>query len=198
MSRFFIGVLVAVSLLLVGCGGSEDSGSGELAHQRELAEARRQGARDARQSAHIAELERRLERAGAEPASEGSVSAPPPSATPESGEPPLLEGYWQGDAEISYEDGKSDPFTQTIRIESLTVGAVAGYSEAHQGQTTCHGPLTYQGFANGWHRFTSVEENTAECIDSSEVELAPDEYGHLRYRETTDVSTSSGILERFR
>lgn len=53
--------LVIVSSL-AACGGSDstDSGVGELAHQQELAEARRQGAQDARQATRIEVLEREL------------------------------------------------------------------------------------------------------------------------------------------
>jgi hypothetical protein len=188
---------LAAATALIGCGGSGDDGAAELAKQQELRAARAQAARDARQGAKIAELERRLDTAneGAPVSKDGSTPRP---ASAGSGEPPLLEGLWRGEAEIRYEDGKVDPFTQTIEIESLAVGSVSGYSEARQGSTTCHGPLTYEGFADGWHRFSSSEENTSECIDSSEVELEPDETGHLRYREVTDVSTSTGVLQRVR
>lgn len=51
-------VLAAASLS--ACGGSSDTGASELARQHELAQARRQAAQDARQSAHIKELEQRL------------------------------------------------------------------------------------------------------------------------------------------
>jgi len=49
------GVCFAIVAGIVGCGGS---GADDLAHQQELANARREAAHDARQSAHIANLSR--------------------------------------------------------------------------------------------------------------------------------------------
>ena len=190
-------VALAAALALCSCGESGEGGAEQLAKQEELRAAREEASRDARQSARIAELEREL-KASSQPSSnpagrEGSVASGGPASTDAS-----LSGLWTGDAVIRYDSGKSDPFTQTIRIDSLTPGVVAGYSEAHQGSTICHGPLVYQGPSKGWYRFSGEEQNTAECIDSSEVELMLDGSGGLNYRETTEVSVSTGRLERDR
>lgn len=91
--------MVAVSVVtLTACGSSSaDSREGELARQHELAEARRQGARDAHQSSHIKELERRLRavarrnRAANSPPAAGSPSANEGSEAATSG-----SGEWPG------------------------------------------------------------------------------------------------------
>jgi len=196
-------VLTAIAALLAlqGCGDSGEDGADKLAKQEELRVAREEAARDARQSLKIAELERRLKRANKDTVAQGAeAGAGPeraPSPTPVDTEEPLV-GLWKGEAVIEYDSGESDPFNQTVEIDGLTLGAVAGYSEARQGSTTCHGPITYQGVSEGWYRFTAEERNVAECIDYSEVQLMPDASGALLYRETTDVSVSSGSLERIR
>jgi hypothetical protein len=189
-------ILVAV-LAIYGCGGSGDKGAEQLAKQEELRAAREQAAQDARQSAKIAELERKLK--SRHRAASAAESAPPSAdaGAPVSTEEPLA-GLWKGEAVIRYDSGESDPFNETIQIDSLAPDEVAGYAEAHQGSTTCHGPLTYEGVSEGWYRFSAVERNVAECIDYSEVELMPDAAGGLAYRETTEVSVSTGTLERIR
>jgi hypothetical protein len=188
-------VLLLAGIAMYGCGGSEDNGAEQLAKQEELRAAREEAAQDARQSARIAELEREVNRANRRPAGTRSEGAESGGGVPvDAGEP--LAGLWRGNAVIRYDGGESDPFEQTIEIESLTLGAVAGYSEAHQGNTTCHGPLTYEGVSEGWYRFSAEEQNASECIDYSEVHLMPDSSGGLSYRETTDVSVSTGRLER--
>ena len=192
-----VAAAIAALLALQACGDSGEDGADRLAKQEELRVAREEAARDARQSLKIAELERRLKRAGRDPVAPGTEpdgTAPP---APVDGEEPLV-GLWKGEAVIEYDSGESDPFNQTVEIDSLTPGAVAGYSEARQGSTTCHGPLTYQGVSEGWYRFSAEERNIAECIDYSEVQLMPDASGALLYRETTDVSVSSGTLDRIR
>lgn len=189
--------LAAVGAALYGCGDSGEDGAEQLAKQQELRAAREEAARDARQGVRIAELERRLRaqrRQADSPAPTGTVDTDPVEA---GSEEPLL-GLWKGEAVIEYDSGESDPFHQTIELDSLTAGAVAGYSEARQGSSTCHGPLTYEGVREGWYRFSATERNVAECIDYSVVELMPDSSGGLLYRETTDVSVSTGTLGRVR
>lgn len=187
---------LAAALALYGCGESGDDGAEQLAKQQELRAAREEAAQDARQGAKIAELERKLKNVNrrqprtTEPGDTGTDSG-----TPVGAEGPLA-GLWKGAARIRYDSGDSDPFNQTIEIDSLNLGAVSGYSEALQGSTTCHGPLTYQGVSEGWYRFSAEEQNVDECIDSSEVELMLDSSGGLLYRETTEVSVSTGRLER--
>jgi hypothetical protein len=190
--------LAAAALALYGCGSSGSDGAEQLAKQEELRAARQEAAQDARQSAKIAALERKLkaERRHAEPAVE-SPPVQPVTEGQEGAEEPLL-GLWKGEAVISYDSGESDPFNETIEINSLVPGQLAGYAEAHQGSSTCHGPLTYQGTSGGWHQFSAEERNVAECIDYSQVELRLDEAGALEYRETTEVSVSNGTLARVR
>jgi hypothetical protein len=196
-------VLVTAALVLSGCGGSGDGGAAELAKQQELRAARAQAAQNARQGARIAALEHRLKNATKPPVESTSRPIPPnPATTGEavgqvaSTEAVSLEGLWKGEATISYDDGGSDPFEQTIQINSLAPGQVSGYSEAVQGKTTCHGPLTFHGVSEGWYRFAADEQNKAECIDSSEVELLQISPEVIEYRETTEVSLSSGSLRR--
>jgi len=191
---------VAVSVLVAGialcaCGGSNDTGAEQLAKQQELQAVREQAARDARQSAKIAELERRLKHhhAAARPSVEAAPAPAPEASAPAAAEAPP-SGVWRGEAVIEYDSGESAPFMQTVHLGSLEVGQVSGYSEALQGSTTCHGPLTYLGNSEGWYQFSSEEQNQAECIDSSTVELLLDGSGDLSYRETTGVSVSTGDL----
>lgn len=191
-----LAILVA-GLGFYGCGGSGNDGAEQLAKQEELRAAREQAAQDARQSARIDELERKLKDRGQRASGADTAPAPVDAGTSVSPEEPLA-GLWKGEAVIRYDSGESDPFNETIEINSLTPGEVAGYGEAHQGSTTCHGPLTYEGGSEGWYRFSAVERNVAECIDYSEVELRPDASGGLAYRETTEVSVSRGTLERIR
>lgn len=184
----------AAALALSACGGSGDDGAKELAKQQELRAARAEAAQDARQGARIAELEHRLEKAGTSSPPTPTASDSDATGVPiDSGDP--LAGVWRGEAVIEYDDGRSDPFVQTVRVDSLQVGEVSGYSEALQGSTTCHGTITYEGTSEGWYRFSAEERNVAECIDFSEVELMPDASGGLSYRETTEVSVSTGELQ---
>lgn len=50
------------------------------------------------------------------------------------------------------------------------------------------------GAAKGWYRFSSEEQNEAECIDSGVVELMPVSSGAVECRETTEVSLGTGTL----
>jgi hypothetical protein len=82
--------------VLSACGGSGDSGAGELARQQELAAARRQAAEDARQSAHIEELEHRVKRVNrdSQTPSDSVATAPAPISTPSEAAASL--GDWPG------------------------------------------------------------------------------------------------------
>jgi hypothetical protein len=199
----FVLVLVASAFALSACGGSNDEGAAEVARQQELRAARAQAAQNARQSGRIADLERKLQNTGKAGSESRTTQAPSSSGSVPVGEQELprqepLTGLWKGGAVISYDDGGSDPFEQTIQIESLVPDEVSGYSEAVQGSTTCHGPITFQGISEDWYRFGAEEQNKAECIDSSEVELLPVSSDVIEYRETTEVSLSMGTLQRVR
>ncbi len=195
--------LVAAVFALSACGGSSGDGAAEVAKQDELRSARAEAAQNARQSARIASLEHKLKAAhdahaesrNAPAQTSPTVPASESPATP-SNEAAPLEGLWKGEAVITYNDGGSDPFEQTIHIDSLVPGQVSGSSEAIQGSTICHGPITLQGMSEGWYRFSSEEQNKAECIDSSVVELMPVSSSAIEYRETTEVSVSTGTLQR--
>jgi hypothetical protein len=195
--------LVAAAFTLSACGGSSSDGASEVAKQDELRAARAEAAQNARQSARIAGLEHKLEAADKAHAESRISPAPTSPTVPVTGSPARpsseaapLEGLWRGEAAIAYDDGGSDPFEQTIRIESLVPGQVSGSSEAVQGSTTCHGPITFQGMSQGWYRFSAEEQNKAECIDSSVVELMPVSSSAVEYREATEVSLSTGTLQR--
>jgi hypothetical protein len=188
-------LVLAAGLVMGACGSSDDSGAEELARQQELRAARQQAAEDARQSAKIGELERKLRQRRSEPAVAAPTTPSPTPAVPVESSRSLL-GEWNGEAVIRYDDGSSDPFFQTVRIDSLQPGRRSGYSEAQQGSTTCHGPITYQGATDGWYSFSAQEQNVDECIDYSQLELRLDGSGTMEYRETTDVSVSEGQLQR--
>jgi hypothetical protein len=196
--------LASAALALSACGGSSNDGAAEVAKQDELKAARAQAAQNARQSARIATLEHRLKHASRQRAESATGPAPTatavpstePTAAPSSSDAAPLQGLWKGEAVIAYDEGGSDPFEQTIEIDSLVPGQVSGSSEAVQGSTTCHGPITFEGMSEGWYRFSSEEQNKAECIDSSVVELLPISSDAIEYRETTEVSLSTGTLQR--
>lgn len=94
-------LLLVVVAALSACGGSTDSGASELARQRELAEAQRQAAQDARQSAHIKELEHRLRSMARKNRNGGTAEAsptPPHTASHSPGEQERSSGLgdWPG------------------------------------------------------------------------------------------------------
>jgi hypothetical protein len=104
-------------------------------------------------------------------------------------------GTWDGPAQITYDDGQTDSFTQTISIDSLAVGQQAGTSTAIQGDSTCTGPITLLSMRGTLYRFTYQETNIDECIDTSTLTLRQ-RGEHLDYRERTETSISSGTLDR--
>jgi hypothetical protein len=73
---------LTVTGALAACGDSEESGADALARQHELANARHQAAQDARQAAHVKELQREVAalkhrpQADAGPTTESSAAAP--------------------------------------------------------------------------------------------------------------------------
>jgi hypothetical protein len=104
-------------------------------------------------------------------------------------------GTWDGSAQITYDDGQTDSFTQTISIDSLAVGQQAGTSTAVQGDSTCTGPITLLSMRGTSYRFSYEETNTDECIDTSTITLRLNG-DRLDYRERTEVSISAGALQR--
>jgi hypothetical protein len=113
-------------MALLGCGGSSDDGASEVARQAELRAARQQAAQDARQSTRIAELEHKLRqvtKAKSDSTQPSTSQEPVSEATPDVAvSEESLVGLWKGEAVINYDNGESDPFQQTIQIESLTPG----------------------------------------------------------------------------
>ncbi|MBS1862880.1 MAG: SPOR domain-containing protein [Actinobacteria bacterium] len=77
-----LALLLVIASGLAACGGSgsADTGASELAHQQELAEARRQGAQDARQATQIEALERELHAVKRHAASAGQANPRPQEA----------------------------------------------------------------------------------------------------------------------
>jgi len=93
MLRLLVGALVlALFVVLSGCGDGGGSSSDELAKQRELAAARQEGAQNARQSERIKQLERELQDRSAE--TTATVPTPVPTTTTSS--PPPPEDDWPG------------------------------------------------------------------------------------------------------
>lgn len=125
-----VAVLLVVALL-GGCGESSDSGAGDLARQQELAEARKEAAQDARQSATIERLEKRLNRLkGGE--DEAVAEEEPPSApvaTPPAEEPASSSlGDWPGGSGYSAMLGafSSEESARTRQGEASELGLDAG------------------------------------------------------------------------
>lgn len=116
---------------LGGCGESSDSGAGDLARQRELAEARKQAAQDARQSATIERLEEKVNRLkdGEEG---GRVSGEAPSntaaTTPVQEPAPSGLGDWPGGSGYSAMIGafSSEGNARTRQREASELGLDAG------------------------------------------------------------------------
>lgn len=104
-------------------------------------------------------------------------------------------GTWSGQAQITYDNGQTDPFTQTVSINSLVEDQQAGTSTAVQGDSTCTGPITLLSTRGASYRFSYQETNTDECIDTSTLTLRL-KGDRLRYRERTETSISTGELLR--
>lgn len=117
--------------LLVGCGGSGASGASELARQRELSDARREAAQNARQNATIEQLEHRLNRLKKEgdgttsQTAAGTLSGTPPPS-PEETSSSL--GDWPGGSGYSAMLGafSSEGNARTVEREATELGLDAG------------------------------------------------------------------------
>ena len=96
----FIAVLFVVACVVSACGGgsgSTESGAGQLAHQRELAEARQEGAQNARQSVRIKQLERELHKVAAKKGEPAAVAPPATEVSPPAEAQAPGDGYdWPG------------------------------------------------------------------------------------------------------
>lgn len=93
-------VLIFLAMLIAGCGGS-DSGADDLARQQELAQARKEAAQDARQSATIEQLERKVDRlkkgdGGDATAAPTPTPAPAPVTPEPEGDTTASLGDWPG------------------------------------------------------------------------------------------------------
>jgi hypothetical protein len=123
--------VVLAAVLLVGCGGSDESGSDELARQQELSEACREAAQDARQSETIERLERRLNRIKAEENGRGGQSTPPVISDPGSGGEDAGSGDlgdWPGGSAYSAMLGafSSEGNARERQLEAVELGLDAG------------------------------------------------------------------------
>jgi hypothetical protein len=118
---------VAVSLLLTACGGS-DSGADELARQQELAQARKEAAQDARQSATLRQLKRRVNKLKARERGVGRVTTPPRPTTTQQGTPDSDLGDWPGGSGYSAMLGafSSEANARTRQREATELGLDAG------------------------------------------------------------------------
>jgi hypothetical protein len=85
-----LGLVILATVMLSACGGGSggsssssttNDGAAELAHQKELAHARHQGAQAARQAARIKDLEREV-RAVRQNERSGESKSPPPASEP--------------------------------------------------------------------------------------------------------------------
>lgn len=131
--RLLLSALSVVAVaLIVGCGGSDDSGAGDLARQQELAEARNEAAQDARQNATIEQLEQRLnrlkEREG-ENATAPAVATPPvPAPTPTEEIDSSSLGDWPGGSGYSTMLGafSSEENARARQREATELGLDAG------------------------------------------------------------------------
>lgn len=117
--------------LLVGCGGSDDSGASELARQRELSDARREAAQNARQNATIEQLEHRLNRLKKEEegtTSQTAAATPSDTPSPSSGETSSSLGDWPGGSGYSAMLGafSSEENARTFGREATELGLDAG------------------------------------------------------------------------
>ncbi len=117
-------LLVGCVIVLAACGGSDDSGAAELARQQELAEARKEAAQDARQSAHIKQLERKLKGVQKQTASEPEATttvAAPPQGSASAGDWPGDSGYTAILASLT-----SEPEARATQAEAAGRGLDAG------------------------------------------------------------------------
>jgi hypothetical protein len=129
-----LALLAAATVMLSACGsGSESSsttdGAAELAHQRELAQARRQGAHAARQATRIAALEREVH--AVQKDARKTPSQSPPSAEPEPTPAPSTEivtGDWPGGSGYTaiLASVSSEGEARSIQTEATGKGLDAG------------------------------------------------------------------------
>ncbi len=118
---------------------------------------------------------------------------PPAAAAPTTA--PVI-GDWRGQIEVRYEDGTRDQLTQTLAIDALDEGEVAGFSRSRQNGGSCWGPLTFTGMQGEAFAFAYSERNTDECIASGAVTLTPRGDATVDYREETKISVNSGTVTR--
>lgn len=123
-------LLLAIGSILTGCGGSggADTGASELAHQRELVEARRQAAQDARQATRIKALERELhtvkrqEDTGAHDKSGDRATAPEAHAEEEQPATEAVAGDWPGGSGFTAILASLPTEAEAIAVEAEATG----------------------------------------------------------------------------
>ena len=126
-----------------------------------------------------------------------STAAPEPApiAAPEPPPAPVI-GDWRGKIAVRYESGFSDKLTQTISVDAVAEGEVAGFSRSRQNGGSCWGPLTFTGMRGDAYAFDYRERNTDECIARGKVTLTPRGEAAMDYREVTKSSVNRGVLIR--
>ncbi len=116
---------VPAALLLGGCGGS-DSGGDELARQQELLQARKEAAEDARQSANIEQLKRRINQLKYREGDSGRDTPAGPGTKTEVADSDL--GDWPGGSGYSAMLGafSSEANARARQLEATELGLDAG------------------------------------------------------------------------
>lgn len=120
-----LAIAAVPAALLVGCGSS-DSGADELARQQELAQARKEAAQDARQSATIRQLENRIDRFNDE--EKGAGEAVPAAPAPATEVADADYGDWPGGSGYSAMLGafSSEASARVRQREATELGLDAG------------------------------------------------------------------------
>ena len=156
-----LAIVILASVMLSACGGGSSSsstasdGAAELAHQRELAQARRQGAQAAREAARIKDLEREVHAAREDARTSQSQSPPPTAAAePDTNDWPGGSGYTAILASVA-----SDSEARSIQTEATGKGLDAGVLFSSE----------YSSLRPGyWVVFSGIFQSTGEAAERAD------------------------------